>query len=185
MGVWKEALNRIRFLGRRGFDDELDEEIRFHIETRADELEQAGMSRRAAAVQARREFGSQARMAEDTRAAWQIRWLDDLARDLCYAARAFRRNPAFVFAAVACLALGVGANTTIFSMATEALLSEPSVRDPATLVNFTISGNSSSPREQYQFVRDQYIFAEIEAMTTNRWPTGATATSRSGCLQCG
>lgn len=161
MGVWKEAFNRIRFLGRRGFEDELDQEIRFHLETRADELELAGMARRAAETQARREFGSTARVGEDTRAAWQIRWIEDLGRDLVYAARAFRRNPAFVFAAVACLALGIGANTTIFSMATEALLSQPSVRDPATLMSFTISGNSNSPQEQYQFLRDQRIFSEL------------------------
>ena len=87
--------------------------------------------------------------------------MEDLAGDLRYAARAFRRNPAFVFTAVACLALGIGANTTIFSMANEALFSRPSVHEPLTLVNFVVSGNSASPMDQYQFVRDQHIFSDI------------------------
>ena len=161
MGVWKAAYNRVRYFGRRGFESELDQEIQFHIETRAAELEQAGVPAQTAAAQARREFGSQFRMREETRAAWQFQWLEDLTGDLRYAARAFRRNPAFVCTAVACLALGTGANTTIFSMATEALLSQPSVRDPATLVNFVIGGNSASPLKQYQVVRDQHLFSGI------------------------
>jgi hypothetical protein len=59
----------------------------------------------------------------------RMRLLDDLLSDLSYAIRAFRRNPAFALTAVVCLALGIGANVTIFSIATTFLFSLPSCRD--------------------------------------------------------
>jgi len=143
MPQWKETLRRIAWLGHRArFDDELDAEVEFHIETRADELERGGMERSQALLEARREFGPGARVCEETREAWQFRWIEDLGGDLRYAARAFRRNPAFTATAIVCLALGIGANTTIFSIASEVLFSEPSVRDPETLVRFEIGGSS-------------------------------------------
>ena len=176
MSQWKESLNRLTYLFRRSsFDRELDAELQFHIEARADELVEAGIPRPSALAQARREFGSSTRMREDTRSAWQFHWLEDLFADLRYAARAFRRNPAFAFTAVACLALGIGANITIFSIAAEVLFSEPSVRDPQTLVQVRIGGNSHSPMREYRFVRDAQIFAglagENEEMEAN-WREG-------------
>ena len=147
-----DLLNHLRYLLRRcRFDDELDAEVRFHLETRADELEAKGLMRAAALAQARREFGSTARALEDTRSAWQFRWLEDLASDLRYAARSFRRNPAFALTATACLALGVGVNTTIFSLATEVLFSQPSVRDPQSLAAIRVGGNSHAPMNVYRF----------------------------------
>ena len=136
----REWINRLRYLGRRsGFEGDLDDEIRFHIETRAAELEESGVSPTDARAQARREFGSVARMGEDSRAAWQFRWLEDLAADLRYALRAFRRSPAFTLTAVLSLALGIGANSTIFT-ALDAILWRPlPVADPNRLVNFSIS----------------------------------------------
>src|SRR5581483_6567572 len=129
MATLTQLRNRLAYLlGRRRFDADLDSEIRFHLDSRADELHASGLSRSAAVARARREFGSAARMQEDTRAAWQFKRLEDLAADLRYAARGFRRNPAFAATAIACLALAIGANTTIFSLTTEALFSRPSVR---------------------------------------------------------
>src|ERR1017187_3744948 len=159
---WKESIRRLTYLARRSrFDEELDTELQFHIEARADELVETGLPRPAALAQARREFGSGARVREDTRSAWQVHWLEDLFADLRYAARGFRRNPAFALTAIACLALGIGANTTIFSIAAEVLFSQPSVRDPQSLVSITIGGNSHSWMPTYRFVRDARIFAAI------------------------
>ena len=70
MSLKNEVVNRVAYLFRRGqFDRELDLEVQFHIETRADELEWSGLAREQALNQARREFGSESRALEETRSA--------------------------------------------------------------------------------------------------------------------
>ncbi len=59
---------------------------------------------------------------EDSRAAWQFSWLEDLVADLKHAARSFRRSSAFSLTAIVCLALGIGANTLIFSLVNAILM---------------------------------------------------------------
>src|ERR1035441_2663778 len=105
MALWNEIGNRLTYLFRRSrFDGELEEEIQLHIQARADELEQAGLPPVYALRQARREFGSTLHTREETRSAWQMRWLEDLGSDLRYAARALRRNLTMTLAAVGSLA---------------------------------------------------------------------------------
>ena len=111
-------------LNRAQFDAEMEDEIRFHIETRAEELEERGVPAKAALEQARREFGSRALAMEDSRRAWQIPWLEDFWRDLLYAARGWKRNPGFTAVAVLSLALGVGANCAMF-IVVDAMLLRP------------------------------------------------------------
>ena len=155
----KELARRLLYLGRRkNLDGVLDQEVEFHMETRADELRQSGLTRAQAMVQARREFGPQARMREESRGAWEIRWLEDLVSDLRYAFRALRRSPAFALAAIFSLALGIGANTTIFSLTMEFLFSVPSARQPERLISIQLAGNSHSPLPIYRFVRDSRSF---------------------------
>jgi len=153
--VWR----RLVHLGRAStFERELDEEIAIHIEMRADELEQDGMPRVDALARARREFGSSLRVKEETRAAWQLGWLEETLSDLSYAARALRRNPGFAAAAIVSLALGIGANTTIFSLTMEFLFSDPSSRDPGTLASLLVGGNSHARMRHYRFLRDAHVF---------------------------
>jgi macrolide transport system ATP-binding/permease protein len=160
--MWKETLRRAsHWFGRGQFESELDEEIRFHIESRTEELVTGGMARGAAQAQARREFGGGAQAREDVRAAWRFRWIEDLGADLRYAARSLRRNPAFAATAIACLALGIGANTTMFSIASEVLFSEPSSRDSHSLVKIWLGGNSASNMREYRFVRDASAIGEV------------------------
>ncbi len=158
----KEFWRRVRHAGSRdAFQSELDDEIRFHIETRAGELELAGISPKDALAQARREFGSTARMQESTIEAWQFRWIEDLWSDLRYGFRSLRHNKTFTAAAVLSLALGIGMNTTIFSMTMEFLFSRPSARNPETLMQLRIAGSSHSQVREMRFVRDAHIFEEL------------------------
>ena len=176
MAFWGELARRVAYLWRRRrFQSELDEEIRLHIEFRAEELEQCGMPRAEAVCAARREFGPPARAAEDTRAAWQFGWLEDLVSDLRYAMRALRRNPAFAVTAVVCLALGIGANITMFGITTSFLFSRPSCSDPATLVGVRVGGNSHAEMPDYRFYVDARIFEGLAGINVERevnWRNG-------------
>ena len=145
MSAWKALLERVRYLGRRSrFDRELDDEIGFHLDMRAEELQQDGLSASDARAQARREFGSRVRMREDTRAAWQWRWLDETWRDVRYAARAFARSPGFTAVAMLSLGIGVGANCVMFSLVDATLLRPPRVPRPNTLVAVVSTGKAAS-----------------------------------------
>lgn len=159
MSWTQELSNRLRHLLRRDrFDQELEDEIRFHLESRADELRAEGLSHKEALLQARREFGSQARIQEDSRSFWHFQWLEDLLSDLRYGSRTLLRNKSFALAAIFSLALGTGANTAIFSLTMEFLFSKPSVTDADTLAIARIAGRSHSPLPEYRFVRDQKIY---------------------------
>ena len=160
MGLLGEFFRRARYLGRRAqFDSELDEEVRFHVETRANELEQSGVPRDTAASQAAREFGHATAIREDMREAWQFRWLERLGRDLTYAARSLARTPAFTLTAIVCLALGIGANTAIFTVTSALLLRPFPYSDPRQLVSVRGHDNSGEPGGngtlmRYELVRD-------------------------------
>lgn len=167
MSIVREWINRVRYIGRRQqFEGSLDDEIQFHIEGRAGELEDSGLSRTDALAQARREFGPVARIREDSRGAWRFRWLEDFAVDLRYAARCFRRSPGFTITAILSLALGIGANSAIFT-AMDAVLWQPlPVADPHILVRFAITranrGDTNNlPFDLVDALRRSGIFLDI------------------------
>ncbi|HEY1337287.1 MAG TPA: ABC transporter permease, partial [Bryobacteraceae bacterium] len=172
MSLFAEWINRFRYAGRRArFDDELDQEIRFHLEARAAELEQSGWSGDDARAQARREFGSATRMREDSRSAWQFQWLEDLGADLRYAFRSFVRSPGFTITAVLSLALGIGANSAIFS-ALDAVLWRPlPVADPAGLLQISIARRGVPgyylPAELIQHVSRAGVFSDVVSSTSD------------------
>lgn len=165
MGFWGGITRRLGYLTRRSrFEQELNDEIQFHIDTLADELQQSGLSCAEAVSKARQEFGSRLRVREETRSAWQVRWLEDFFADLRYAARTLRRNRVFALTAICCLALGIGANTTMFSVAMEVLFSKPSCRDPQSLFQVRLGNGSFCPATQYRFLRDAGIFDGLGGM---------------------
>src|SRR5579871_4041075 len=89
-------------------------------------------------------FGHAPRILEQSYDLWRFVFLENLWRDVVYGARGLMRHPALVVSALLCLGLGIGANTTMFSLGMEFLMSEPSARDASSLVDLRLGGNSNA-----------------------------------------
>src|SRR5262245_44499208 len=120
------------FRRRRG--PRIHDELRFHRDQLIDDYVARGMDRREAERRALLEFGGVAQIEEACRDV-RGRWLEDAWRDVHYAGRTLRRNPGFAAAAVLSLALGIGANTAIFTLINTVLLRKLPVPEPDRLVH--------------------------------------------------
>ena len=143
MQQMSELARRVRmWFGRRQFDRDLEDEMRLHQELRARQVASNGVPADDARAAARRRFGNATLLREKSRDAWGWRWLEDLAQDLRYGARILARSPGFAIVAILTLALGIGANTAMFSLLDQIVLRLLPVNQPERLVKVTMPGNN-------------------------------------------
>jgi predicted permease len=166
--LWRRLLFYMR---RDRFDRELEEEMRFHLEMKAQENAEAGINPEEARYAARRQFGNQTLLQEVSRNMWAVRSIEALFQDLRFGMRMLLKNPSFTVVTVITLALGIGANTAIFSLINTALLKTLPVKDPQRLVFFMVAGPQgmgtgfSYPLLQ-QFNQNNHSFTGIIAAST-------------------
>ena len=164
--MWRRVVGLVR---RDTMARELEEEMRFHREARERELTASGLDREAAKYAAARAFGNGTAMSERGREAWGWRWLEDFVGDLKFGARMLRKNPGFAATAILTLALGIGANTAIFSVVNTVLLQPLPYRDPGRLVwadvyNPQMNDNAVANPEFTNWALNNHTFEAMGAM---------------------
>ena len=169
----------LMLLRRRHFDAEIDEELRLHRELRQHEQIERGISAAEARYAAQRHFGNDLLLREESRDMWGWGWLDDLGKDIRYGLRMLRKNPGFTAVAVITLALGIGANTAIFTLVDAVMIKTLPVADPGQLYRLGDNNNCCEmtgtqnggsfvlyPYPLYQELRDHTPeFSELVAFT--------------------
>jgi putative ABC transport system permease protein len=129
--LWRRLLFRLQE-GR--MDRELEQEMQFHLEMKERENQDAGMAAQDARYAARRQFGNVVALSERSREAWGWPAFESAVKDVKLALRALRRNPGFSALAVLTLALGIGANTAVYSVVQAVLLRPLPFPDPERVV---------------------------------------------------
>ncbi|MBO0858936.1 MAG: ABC transporter permease [Chloracidobacterium sp.] len=154
--LWRWALSLLR---RRRYESDMEEEIRFHLEMQIEQNLAAGMAAEEARHAARRQFGNLTWLKEVSRAMWSLNSIETLIQDLRYGARMLMKNPSFTLIAVMALALGIGANTAVFSLLDLLLFKSLPVKDPQRLVFVhRVSANNKTrndlPASAFEWLRE-------------------------------
>jgi predicted permease len=160
------------FTRRRRYD-ELSESIREHLEEKIADLIDDGMTREEAERSARREFGNVVVIVERSREVWQLPTLESICADLGYAARMLRKSPGFTITCLLTLALGIGANTAVFSTINTIFFHPLPYRDPGRLIliseSLPLQGSNDigvSAQEYLDYRSQNSVFSETAAFET-------------------
>ncbi len=172
---------RLRTLFRRGrVETELDRELRLHLERQTEEYIALGMSPAGARAAALRAFGGIEVVKEDVREARGVTGIEHLARDLRYAMRGLARAPMLVTAAASSIALGVGGNIAVYSLARELLFAAPDARRPEELVRMQVSHGSHASYQRWLDLNAGGAIAAIAGYSFEKrvnWFNGEAAVS--------
>jgi putative ABC transport system permease protein len=162
------------WLGRKTFEARLSAELRYHFESLVRDFETAGVPPEEARRRARLEFGGVEQIKEECRDV-RGRWLEDLWKDLRYTSRTLGRSPGFLAVSVLSLALGIGANTAIFSLINAVLLRSLPVQKPERLVQITRLTPDGKPGvvsyPLFQYFRDNLKSISVAAAEWSGSPT--------------
>ena len=147
----------------------LREEMEIHLEMKARELMEDGMTEQDARGAAQRQFGNATLQQEEARGTWIARWLSDLGQDCVYAVRTLRRQPGFAAVAMLSAALGIGACSLIFGIANFALFRPLAVDDPSRLASISgknlrrgrVGGSLAYP--DFEDLRQAHSFQDMTA----------------------
>jgi predicted permease len=163
-------------LRKSEMERELDEELRYHIERQTEQNIRLGMSPEEARQAARKAFGGVEQTKERSRDARGVRWLEHLWQDLRFGAQMLVKNPGFTLVAALTLAIGIGANTAIFSLFNSVVFRPLPVRDPDQVVKVSQSFRpiGATPREVRGAV-SAFSYPEVSAYQNNKAFAGLAA----------
>jgi putative ABC transport system permease protein len=169
VSLWRQLIRGMRVLGnRQAADQEIADEVSHYLEESASALIAKGLSPEEARRAARLELGSATAIREQVRSYGWENTVDRTIADLKFALRTLRRSPLFTLIAVLSLALGIGANTAIFSLMDQLLLRLLPVKDPDSLVMLSqrgtnMGGNDGERANSYPIYQDYQQRAEVFA----------------------
>src|SRR5437763_655956 len=167
-------MKRLLNLFRRGLDSEIEREVEFHIAERVDELVASGVSEREAHYMARRQFGNLTGIEERTREMNIWLWLEEWLTDLRISLRRLRKEPGFTLMALLSLALGIGANTAVYTLINDVMLKQLPVRDPQQIVSWG-KGDNAGVQAGLTGAIDLFAYDFAREMENNREMFAETA----------
>jgi predicted permease len=182
-----EAWLRVKALvKRRRFERDLEEELQFHLAMRTEKNRAKGIGQNEAQAAARRRFGNVTLVKEDCRENWTFTWMETLWQDLRYAARILAKSPGFAAVVIFSLALGIGANTAVFSALNAVLLHALPYEHPENLATIwctqkTDPGSEDLPpiAEVTDWKKQNHVFDDIASISLS-YPTALTGIGEPG-----